>query len=1390
VRRHAKVLFAVTAFFLLCGSSQAFAAKGLVATLGGVGSGTTGGAFNTPSGVAVNKTGNGGVPAGTFYVADRNNRRIQRLNPKGEFVSAWGFDVAQPAASPASSAVFEICTVASECRAAVAGNGTSTGIGAGQFSGTTTGGLQSIAVDQVTGNVFAADQTNRRISVFSPTGTFEGGFGWGALDGTAALQLCTSVSGCSAPAAAGAAAGQLGASIGGLALDSSGNLYVADKTNRRVDVYKPILSSKTKFVTGIEFLRAFGWGVDTNAAAFEVCTVASTCNAGIAGTGNGQFGTESPLDVALDGSNNVFALDGPNKRVEKFSSAPAPLEEAFGAAAISAAFGTGALYNLSYETVANHLYVSGSVDKATIADTGASTGTLTVKATAGNYKLTFESQTTANIAFNATAATVQSALESLSTIGAGNVTVSGGPGDGGGTTPYTITFTNALAGRAISEITSNTTGLTAGLTRVEEMDATGAHFDTHGTDLTATSANGLAAASPSSGGAIFLSSISGGHFLYVLNEATVPTMEPVTTHTGTTATFSGVVVSNGAPVTYHFEYSTDGETWTNFPLADASAGTAATTIPVSQAITGLSGSQLYHVRLRASRQTPAGTYTSSEVTFTTDPAAPGVSGTSATEILDTSATLQGAVNPENEETTYRFEYVDQEEFEANGYTNATKVPLSDASVGSGNAPVAVSQAIAGLQPKTKYHFRIVATNLTGTTEGEDRTLQTFGNLGVSQSCPNQAIRLAQHTTYLPDCRAIELVNNPDKGNQNALSSLVASGVEPSMDADGDSVLWNVLGSGPGGLAPSHNFFLAERDTEGWHSRGLAPPPAEQVGEGNYTYALEKATPDFRHFLSSVGPASAVGSSPFNIVGLDGEAHQDLLGVYPNVNLVSGPYPRAFYGEVSDDGAHALILNPETKQLEDLGGETPELISVMPGGGPSECGLSVDTGAVGESFAGRSASSQAAGVHWRPGYRMMDVEDASRVYFEARANGNCGGPLGLYERKRETEETVLIDPGVGSITTSSEFIRATPDGRHAYFVTVSSLDPADANSTRDVYRWDEEAGESVCLTCVVPEAAVRVLGGNGEVVMVSDDFSHIYFKSENELVPGKGALGARNTYVLSDGTIRYVGGKAVVFREETQLSTDGNELLFRSSFFGGAQELTSDQLAETCKAAPNSGLVAGPCQEFYVYDDQDGSFECLSCRPGGTTIWHAGSPFAGSLDSDFRFSADGSTAAFITLEPLVPQDVNNAADVYEWRQGEIHLITDGVTPFPEGLAASQVRGVSADGSSILFIAEAPGLTGFEADGEPNLYEARIDGGFEVPPPTPHCSEESCQGPLQAAPGQPAAASAGFSGAGNLEEAPARPRCRKGKVRRHGRCVARHHRKRHHARASHTDQGRTK
>ena len=75
---------------------------------------------------------------------------------------------------------------------------------------------------------------------------------------------------------------------------------------------------------------------------------------------------------------------------------------------------------------------------------------------AGTFTLTYKAQTTATIAFNATAAAVQSALAALSSIPAGTVAVTGSAGG-----PYNVVFSGSLA-QDTTAMTGSGTGLTGG----------------------------------------------------------------------------------------------------------------------------------------------------------------------------------------------------------------------------------------------------------------------------------------------------------------------------------------------------------------------------------------------------------------------------------------------------------------------------------------------------------------------------------------------------------------------------------------------------------------------------------------------------------------------------------------------------------------------------------------------------------------------------------------------------------------------------------------------------------------------------------------------------------------------------------------------------------------
>jgi hypothetical protein len=79
---------------------------------------------------------------------------------------------------------------------------------------------------------------------------------------------------------------------------------------------------------------------------------------------------------------------------------------------------------------------------------------VTEQAQGGEYKLSFAGQTTAALPYDAGAAEVQSALEVLSTLGAGSVTVSGGPG-GNAEDPYFVAFGGTLANQNVAQLSAD-----------------------------------------------------------------------------------------------------------------------------------------------------------------------------------------------------------------------------------------------------------------------------------------------------------------------------------------------------------------------------------------------------------------------------------------------------------------------------------------------------------------------------------------------------------------------------------------------------------------------------------------------------------------------------------------------------------------------------------------------------------------------------------------------------------------------------------------------------------------------------------------------------------------------------------------------------------------------
>ena len=119
----------------------------------------------------------------------------------------------------------------------------------------------------------------------------------------------------------------------------------------------------------------------------------------------------------------------------------------------------------------------------------------------------------------------------------------------------------------------------------------------------------------------------------------------------------------------------------------------------------------------------------------------------ASSITTTGATLNGTANPNGFATNANFEYG-----LTAGYGSTTPVQA----MGSGSSAVAIGGgAITGLTCNTLYHFRAVATNTNGTTNGSDATFTT-------SACPPPTVVTGAATAIGADKRDAERDREPER----------------------------------------------------------------------------------------------------------------------------------------------------------------------------------------------------------------------------------------------------------------------------------------------------------------------------------------------------------------------------------------------------------------------------------------------------------------------------------------------------------------------------------------------------------------------------------------------------------------------------------------------------
>jgi hypothetical protein len=212
-----------------------------------------------------------------------------------------------------------------------------------------------------------------------------------------------------------------------------------------------------------------------------------------------------------------------------------------------------------------------------------------------------------------------------------------------------------------------------------------------------------------------------------------PTAHPATyiASNSFTANWSSVSGATG----YRLDASTSSSFSTYVPgYQNLNVGNA-----TSRSVTGLNPSTTYHYRVRA--YNGHGTSGNSNIVNVTtlSPTGPPVAITNpASYIASFSARLNGSVDPHGLTTTVYFQYGTTTSY---GLTTAIQSK-------TGNTYQNVVANISGLTASTTYHFRIVATNSSGTRYGSDRTFTTLSPTGPPVVITNPATNVASSSATL------------------------------------------------------------------------------------------------------------------------------------------------------------------------------------------------------------------------------------------------------------------------------------------------------------------------------------------------------------------------------------------------------------------------------------------------------------------------------------------------------------------------------------------------------------------------------------------------------------------------------------------------------------------
>lgn len=590
---------------------------------------------------------------------------------------------------------------------------------------------------------------------------------------------------------------------------------------------------------------------------------------------------------------------------------------------------------------------------------------------------------------------------------------------------------------------------------------------------------------------------------------------------------------------------------------------------------------------------------------------------------------------------------------------------------------------------------------------------------VGAACPGVSLG-----RVLPDERAYELVSPVDKSGAEV-------GAAQGSSPDGDRFAYYTLGSAPGEPATVGltNSYVALREGDRWVSRPMMPAQTYP----NIGLVGSAVSADFSEDLSrSISITRAVLSEPNEINVFTTELDGSSTWVSsPTLDPATRPRAEKAYAGRSADASHIFFESSQpfvdqpglqgTQVWEWVNGQV-RLASVLPDGTAPSGGAVVgnaSNGGVGEgAFFGVLPQPDAVS------------EDGSKVFFQA------GGQLYVREDGATTRLVSRSKVNNQPAAAGAEFEGASADGNVVVFSSASEL-TSDATSNGGLYALDLDTGNLRFLSSGDSSGAQFE-----DISLVSRDGSHVYFVARGVLVPGKGVAGGHNLYVADADGVSYIATLddsdiqnwntifATVIGRTTRATPDGRLFVFQSY-----ERLTDADNREH--------------EEIYLYDADRDTLACVSCGEAGRVIAGDASILANPIIRNTppqlvqhgrprTITDDGSRIFFQTTDALVPEDVNDVADVYEYRRdsGAVTLLSAGT-----GSRASEILDNTPDGRDVFFMTRDSLVKRDIDQGASDVYDARVHGGQPDPPDALPCSGDACQAGPSNPPSAPSAPTEG-------------------------------------------------